>query len=314
MYQPSSNRDYKGSRRLRSGPVLDFLTKLGGGNERILRQVPSGRGRFMQFAIMLVARLALATVLFSYALTVYVHTPAMLTIFIATLCGIFDFSATRFSILALSRSHGLCREIVVASPGILVSFIVAGVVTPPVVLRMFPLGDPPGSHGIGPSLWDGITRLLSQSTGAQVSASILFVFFLAVELLPVAAKIISDHSAPTEYDFFLAAEETRVKQQAEVQRMEIRRRYEAKVLAGSAIDDDMRQRETELGIHANEIVIKRMQELLDAALQDWSARVQVSMADALTEGGTPDAAKLSDFARQGREVIHALRTELARTA
>ena len=96
--------------------------------------------------------------------------------------------------------------------------------------------------------------------------------------------------------------------------MEIRRRYEAKVLAGSAIDDDMRQRETELGIHANEIVIKRMQELLDAALQDWSARVQVSMADALTEGGTPDAAKLSDFARQGREVIHALRTELARTA
>ena len=126
MYQPSSNRDYKGSRRLRSVLVLDFLTRLGGGNERILRQVPSGRGRFMQFAIMLVARLALATVLFSYALTVYVHTPAMLTIFIATLCGIFDFSATRFSILALSRSHGLCREIVVASPGILVSFIVAG--------------------------------------------------------------------------------------------------------------------------------------------------------------------------------------------
>jgi hypothetical protein len=155
---------------------------------------------------------------------------------------------------------------------------------------------------------------------AQIIVTLLFFF---IELLPVAVKFLLNMGPPSVYEKVAKLEDEKTTDKARLDRLAERRKVErdsdeerkkadAASLARIKVAEDMTRREEALGIHANEHVAGKMEEILDAALLQWSAQVQAKLngntaAAASTSGGASfPSSHTSDLSRLnggGRDVL-----------
>lgn len=125
---------------------------------------------------------------------------------------------------------------------------------------------------------EALDRLGDQSASARLAhLSVAGVLFM-VELLPVLVKSLSLMGGPTQYDRISDLTDRRAVDKAARRRSGDRRRQRKE----EEIEDDMIDREIDLGKKANAHVAGEMEKILDVALQDWSAEVGRSLP-----GGRP---------------------------
>jgi len=151
----------------------------------------------------------------------------------------------------------------------------------------------------------GLLRQLQALFTASSGNSVLLVahltvtaLFFLIELLPVVVKLLLNLGRPTCYEVALQAEEDTLADSLRQERTFARRRLgrasdeEEKVgdaTAKARTDQalDMSRRQAELGLKANEHVVAKMEEILDAALAQWSGQLRATLG-----GGPLDAAPL----------------------
>lgn len=120
---------------------------------------------------------------------------------------------------------------------------------------------------------------------AQVVVTLLFFF---IELLPVTVKFLLNLGPPSTYEKVGKLEEEEILDQARLNRLMQRRNAEresdeqqkkadAATRVRVNVAEDMSNREQAMGIHANEHVAGKMEEVLDAALQEWSEQVRAKL-------------------------------------
>lgn len=150
-----------------------------------------------------------------------------------------------------------------------------------------------------------LSALWSASAGNPLlmlaHVTILLLFFL-IELLPVLIKVLLNMRPLDAYEKVLKAAEDAVGDRARLERLTERRNVERvsdeerkKADAASRVrikvSEDNSDREQKLGIKANEYVAGKMENILDAALQQWSAQVVAILANPTggVNGGTKPA-------------------------
>jgi hypothetical protein len=122
--------------------------------------------------------------------------------------------------------------------------------------------------------------------------------FFLIELLPVVVKLLLNLNQPTTYEQILKAEDDKLLDAVKADRRAERRKKERESNEGQQIADaasaarvkqalDMTQRQEGLGIQANETVAAKMEEILDAALKEWSAQVQATLKSGQPAPGQP---------------------------
>ncbi|MTD54791.1 DUF4407 domain-containing protein [Amycolatopsis pithecellobii] len=125
----------------------------------------------------------------------------------------------------------------------------------------------------------------AHSAEARLAHIAVGLLFFMIELLPVTVKILTSFGPETAYervrrDF----ENTNVDDaKAEIRsrtrdRDEVERRMAKETKKREDIEDDMRNRERDLGIKANERVAKEMEGVLDVALAQWAQDVQRTLS------------------------------------
>jgi len=120
----------------------------------------------------------------------------------------------------------------------------------------------------------------SQDLGLQLARLTVLALFLIIEILPVSVKFLLNMGEPTAYEIAAQLKEEQVIDSARINSAESRklerRRSQARITAAEtriSIETDMRNREEELGKRANAHVARHLQEILDAALREWSDQV-----------------------------------------
>jgi hypothetical protein len=117
--------------------------------------------------------------------------------------------------------------------------------------------------------------------------------FFLIELLPVVVKLLLNLGQPTTYEQILKAEDDKLLDAVRADRRDERRKKEresdeekqiADAASAARIEQalDMTKRQEGLGIKANGTVAGKMEQILDAALAEWSAQVQATL-----RGGQP---------------------------
>lgn len=109
-------------------------------------------------------------------------------------------------------------------------------------------------------------------------AALLFM----IELLPVLVKFLTTLGPPALYDRISDLEDDTSYDNATWQRNDSRRKIEQDSKKMRDIEDDMRARETALGVKANKHVAQRMETILDVALEQWGEQVSQTLHAAST--------------------------------
>jgi Domain of unknown function (DUF4407) len=122
-------------------------------------------------------------------------------------------------------------------------------------------------------------------TVAQWVVTLLFFF---IEILPVMVKLLLNIGPLSLYEVALKHEEDSSTDEMKTSRVTRRRDIERNALKQQTIDEDMRQREEELGKMANAHVAAHMEAILKQALVNWSMQVQ-SQLGGQVPGGAPGA-------------------------
>jgi len=117
---------------------------------------------------------------------------------------------------------------------------------------------------------------------AQLTVTALF--FL-IELLPVLVKFLLNLGPLDAYEKVFMGAEEEVANQLRKDRLVQRRQADADARALIKVAEDKSNREQALGIRANVYVAKRMENILDAALQQWSAQVNAVLNNAPVNTG-----------------------------
>jgi hypothetical protein len=300
--------------RRRLGGIEDYLAWLGGGAVELLREVPSDKARYAQFGILLLGRAALFAGLFGYAVTVCGF-PLIAGVAAGLFWGLIDITAERFLVTVLGRSLTSPRQAAIALVAIVLSALIAMLVTPSIAVSLITVASQPRA-GLLP-LWEALSQLTARDIDAQVAVWAIFGFFWLIRLMPIMAKLLANLAPLTAYDQLLKAEEDQLVDRIRVQRMQAQSQAEkeneermaladAESAARIAVAQDKSQREAALGIAANRVVADQLEELVHSALRTWQERVRATLAT--NEDWDPDAelAKLSDFARGGQDVISAV--------
>ena len=142
----------------------------------------------------------------------------------------------------------------------------------------------------------GILRQLVALFKASADSPVLLLAHLAVaalffliEVLPVVSKILLNAgSVPTAYEQILKAADDKLVEAKKQERRDERRKRERESDEEKQKADadsqarltqalDMSSRQADLGLKANDVVAKKMEEILDAALAQWSAQVQAML-------------------------------------
>ena len=161
-----------------------------------------------------------------------------------------------------------------------------------------------GAHNFG--------LLLAQLTVAAL-------FFL-IEMLPVGVKFLLNLGPLSTYETVAKLEEEKIVDKARLNRVAQRRsveresdeerkkadaasrerikKTEAQSRVRINVAEDMSRREETMSIHANGHVAGKMEEILDAALQEWSAQVRARLNAG--PAGTPNTSSDGQFAGDGR--------------
>jgi uncharacterized membrane protein YgcG len=116
--------------------------------------------------------------------------------------------------------------------------------------------------------------------------TVMALFFL-IELLPVLVKFLLNLGPLDAYEKVFNSAEEEVSNQLRKERLVLRRQADADAQAQITVAEDKSIREQALGIRANAYVATRMETILDAALQQWSAQVTATLNQVpFTAGGT----------------------------
>jgi hypothetical protein len=105
-----------------------------------------------------------------------------------------------------------------------------------------------------------------------------------IELLPVLVKLLTSVGPPSLYDRISELDDNSTIDEATRRRHEDRRRIERESKKQREIEEDMQAREKRLGVRGNAHVEKEMEQILDAALVEWSTRVQRTLQRGPTNG------------------------------
>lgn len=106
----------------------------------------------------------------------------------------------------------------------------------------------------------------------------VFLLFFMIEILPVTVKLLLSMDRNSAYESVARKNENKVIDAAKIERAELRQIAEQKSQARLEIEADMRQKEIDLGKHANQYVETAMIKILDAALQHWGSQVTAQLA------------------------------------
>jgi uncharacterized membrane protein YgcG len=124
-------------------------------------------------------------------------------------------------------------------------------------------------------------QALSQASARNPSLqaarlAVLALFFL-IEILPVTVKFLLNIGPPSAYEVIAQLREDELIDAANIRRIESRRIGEAKSQIRINVEADMREKEEDLGRHANVCVADEMTKVLDVALQEWSRQVRAKL-------------------------------------
>jgi Domain of unknown function (DUF4407) len=120
----------------------------------------------------------------------------------------------------------------------------------------------------------------------KIAQLVVTLLFFCIEILPVMAKVLLNIGPLSPYEVLLKNEEDILNDQAKLTRVTRRRDAERESDKRIAIDEDMRQREEELGKKANKHVAEHMEAILDVALAEWSRQVRARLGvQGPTQGG-----------------------------
>jgi hypothetical protein len=122
----------------------------------------------------------------------------------------------------------------------------------------------------------------------QFAQFIVTALFFLIEILPVSVKLLLNLAPPTAYDEVAAAQAKKITDQADRDLLVARRDAERQAEEDGKLQDgqsrvrinvaeDMRTREEELGVHANEHVAKEMRAILETQLTEWGRQVQAQL-------------------------------------
>jgi uncharacterized membrane protein YgcG len=114
---------------------------------------------------------------------------------------------------------------------------------------------------------------------------VLALFFL-IEILPVTVKFLLNIGPPSAYEVVAQLREDELIDAASIRRIESRRISEAKSQIRINVEADMREKEEDLGRHANARVADEMTKVLDVALQEWSRQVRAKLPPATIVAGS----------------------------
>ena len=121
----------------------------------------------------------------------------------------------------------------------------------------------------------------SQNFGLQLARLTVLALFFIIEILPVSVKFLLNMGEPTAYAIAAQLKEEQIADSARIKSAESRqlekRQSQARITAAEtriSIETDMRTREEELGKRANAHAARHLQEILDAALLEWSDQVR----------------------------------------
>lgn len=142
-------------------------------------------------------------------------------------------------------------------------------------------------------------RLGEGSGAARMTHLAVAGLFFMIEILPVLVKVLMSFGPPTAYERVREMHENTCVDDAKIEnrrrtrdRDDEERRIIAEAKKHTDVEDDMRFRERDLGIKANEKVAKEMEGVLDVALQKWARDVQKTLqaaGQALHNGSTAQA-------------------------
>ena len=137
----------------------------------------------------------------------------------------------------------------------------------------------------------------SQNLGLQLARLTVLALFFIIEILPVSVKFLLNMGEPTAYEIAAQLKEEQIAESARIKSAESRqlekRQSQARINAAEtriSVETDMRNREEELGKRANAHVASHLQEILDAALLEWSDQVRSRLPGA---GGPATDASVS---------------------
>jgi hypothetical protein len=130
----------------------------------------------------------------------------------------------------------------------------------------------------------------------QFAQFIVTALFFLIEILPVTVKLLLNLAPPTAYDKVAEAHAKIVTDQADRDRLVARRDAERKADEDGKLQDgqsrvrinvaeDMRTREQELGVQANEHVAKEMRAILETQLTEWGRQVQSQLGGLAPQAG-----------------------------
>ena len=105
----------------------------------------------------------------------------------------------------------------------------------------------------------------------------VFLLFFMIEILPVTVKLLLSMDRNSAYESVARKNENKVIDAAKIERAEHRQIAEQKSQARLQVEADMRQKEIDLGKHANQYVETAMMKILDAALQHWGNQVTAQL-------------------------------------
>ena len=106
----------------------------------------------------------------------------------------------------------------------------------------------------------------------------VFLLFFMIEILPVTVKLLLSLDKNSAYDSVARKNENMIVDAAKIERAELRQIREQKSQTRIVVEADMRQKEIDLGKHANQYVETAMMKILDAALQHWGNQVTTQLA------------------------------------
>jgi hypothetical protein len=138
-----------------------------------------------------------------------------------------------------------------------------------------------------------LSALWSASAGNPVlllaHLTVMALFFL-IELLPVLVKFLLNLGPLDAYERVFKTEEEKISDQVRRERLIERRTADAASRAQITVAEDKSNREQALGIKANQFVADKMEDILNAALQQWSAQVTAVLnGTPVAAGDTPSA-------------------------
>jgi hypothetical protein len=131
-----------------------------------------------------------------------------------------------------------------------------------------------------------LSQASAQNPSLQAARLAVLALFFLIEILPVTVKFLLNIGPPSAYEVVAQLREDELIDAANIRRIESRRISEAKSQIRINVEADMREKEEDLGRHANACVADEMTKVLDVALQEWSRQVRAKLPPATIVAGS----------------------------